>query len=304
MLRAGDRVPHRLLQKRSRNPLESQRPPIVQHHCDTVPKQPLKGGRWLVRWYLGSGGYKQERLGITDDILSEGNPSYDEACRVARAHVLRARTRAALEAVQPAETIRSSVKAYIAMRDERIRVAFPNSRRRSDGASRLTRYVLEDELTEIALPDLTEGMLAKWKERFAPHCAPGSRVRTMNDLKAALNLAHRNHRKRLPPDFAEMICWGLACDKAVPAIRSRARENQILSDDTVRDIVAAAAVYDDDGDVGRMVLMLAATGARFSQVQRITVSDVQIDRYASSLRPAGRGRERPTTVTLYRSAPR
>ena len=34
-----------------------------------------KGGRWLVRWYLGSGGYKQERLGIADDILSEGMQS-------------------------------------------------------------------------------------------------------------------------------------------------------------------------------------------------------------------------------------
>lgn len=42
MLRAGGRAPHRLLQKRSRNPLESQLDPIVQPHCATVTKQPLK----------------------------------------------------------------------------------------------------------------------------------------------------------------------------------------------------------------------------------------------------------------------
>lgn len=238
----------------------------------------VKGGRWLVRWYLGSGGYKQERLGVADDILSEGTLSFDAACKAAREQVLQVRSRAAVDAALPPETIRSSVEAYIAMRDARIRVAYPNSKRRSDGASRLTRYVLRDELADVALPDLTEGMLIKWKQRFAPHCAPGSRVRTMNDLKAALNLAHRNHRKRLPPDFSETVRWGLACDKTVPAVRSRARENQILPDDTVRDIVAAATAYDEDGDVGRMVLLLAATGARFSQLQRITVGDVQIDR--------------------------
>jgi integrase len=58
----------------------------------------------------------------------------------------------------------------------------------------------------------------------------------------------------------------------------KARDNQILSDETVRDIIDAAACFDEDGDVGRMILMLAATGARFSQLQRLTVGDVQADR--------------------------
>jgi integrase len=236
------------------------------------------GSRWLVRWYLGSGGYKQETLGVADDVISEGTLSFDAACRAAREHVRQVRARIVLDAALPPETVRTSVESYIAMRDDRIRLAYPNSKRRSDGASRLTRYVLNDAIADTALPDLTEAMLANWKQRLAPHCAPGSRVRTMNDLKAALNFSHRNHRKRLPADFSETIRWGLACDKTVPAVRSRARENQILPDETVRDIVAAAASYDEDGDVGRMILMLAATGARFSQIQRVTVGDVQADR--------------------------
>ena len=238
----------------------------------------VRSGKWLVRWYLGDGSYRHEPLGVADDTLTEGTLSYEAASQKARAHVLAVRAREAREARQPPETVRGAVTSYITMRDERTRIAHPNSRRRSDGASRLTRYVLQDELADVTLPDLTEDMLVKWKTRLAPHCTPGSRVRTMNDLKAALNLAHRSLRKRLPPDFAETVKWGLACDKTIPAVQTRARENQILTDDTVRDIVAAAAEFDEDGDVGRMVLVLAATGARFSQLQRVTVGDVQIER--------------------------
>ena len=47
----------------------------------------------------------------------------------------------------------------------------------------------------------------------------------------------------------------------------------------MRAIISAAFQVDKDGDwggdLGRMVLVLAATGARFSQVMRMTVADVQ-----------------------------
>lgn len=54
---------------------------------------------------------------------------------------------------------------------------------------------------------------------------------------------------------------------------SIARENQILSDDQVRRVVAAAIAIDED--FGRLVVLLAATGARFSQIARMRVGDVQ-----------------------------
>ncbi len=250
----------------------------------------VRGGQWLVRWYLGEQNYNRAPLGVTDDILPEGTLSFEAACRAAREHVAQVRAQEARDVLEPPETVRGAVTSYIAMRDARIRAAYPNSRRRSDGASRLTRYVLKDELADVTLPDLNEDMLIKWKGRLAPHCTPGSRVRTMNDLKAALNLAHRSLRKRLPPDFAETVRWGLACDKVIPAVPTRARENQILSDETVRDIVEAAANFDEDGDVGRMVLLLAATGARFSQVQRIYVGDVQVDRSRIFMPTSRKGR--------------
>ena len=237
-----------------------------------------KGGRWLVRWYVGDGNYRRAPLGIADDILAEGTLSFDQAGKQARAYVTAMREQAAREAEVPPETVGMVVIAYIAMRDARRKSLHATTRQRSDAHSRLTRYVLNDKLAETTLPALTEDMLCEWKARFAPDKNPASRLRTISDLKAALNLAYSRLRKRLPPDFAETVRWGLKGDKTLQPGGSRARENQILSDETVRDVVEAAADFDHDGDVGRMILLLAATGARFSQVQRICVGDVQAER--------------------------
>lgn len=120
---------------------------------------------------------------------------------------------------------------------------------------------------------------------------------TVNDFKAALNLAHRRLRRHLPADFAESVRWGLSIEKMVPVGYKKARDNQILDDDTIRDIVAAAAVYDGDGDVGRMVLLLAATGARFSQLARLTVGDVQADRQRIFIPLSRKGRGMTRRIT-------
>jgi len=236
------------------------------------------GGEWLVRWYIGDGNYHRATIGPADDHVSAGMLSYDEAGRRGRELVAERRDKAKREAKAPSETVRDAVEKYIAMRDERLRQQRPGTRQRSDAASRLTRYVLGERIADTQLADLSEDVLIKWKERAAPDCSAGSRVRTINDFKAALNLAHRRLRRHLPADFSESVRWGLSIEKMVPAGYKKARDNQILDDERIRDIVGAAAAYDRDGDVGRMVLLLAATGARFSQLARLTVGDVQADR--------------------------
>ena len=233
---------------------------------------------WLVRWYVGAGNYRRATIGEADDVISTGTLSYDQACKRAREIVAEQREQAIRKARTPGETVRAAVERYIALRDERLQQQRPGTRQRSDAASRLTRYVLDDPIGGIELSDLSEEVLVKWKEGVALDLTPGSRVRTINDFKAALNLVHRRLRRNLPPDFSESVRWGLSVERMLPAGYKKARENQILDDDAVRDIVGAAAVYDADGDVGRMILLLAATGARFSQIQRITLGDVQADR--------------------------
>ncbi|WP_296615345.1 tyrosine-type recombinase/integrase [Sphingomonas sp.] len=210
--------------------------------------------------------------------MAMGTFSYNEACKRARELVTELRAKAERKARGLRQTVRTVVEHYIAVRDARLREQRPGTRQRSDAASRLTKYVLEDAIADIELADLSEDALVAWKETVAPDCTPGARVRTMNDFKAALNLAHRRLRRRLPSDFSERVRWGLSAEGMLPEGHKKARENQILDDATVRRIVAAALDYDADGDVGRMVLLLAATGARFSQLQRLTVGDVQADR--------------------------
>jgi len=54
-----------------------------------------------------------------------------------------------------------------------------------------------------------------------------------------------------------------------------ARENQVLSDDKIRRILSKAREMDEEGDHARLVILLAATGARFSQLARMRVCDIQ-----------------------------
>ena len=75
----------------------------------------------------------------------------------------------------------------------------------------------------------------------------------------------------------DVIRDGLASVRGAP---TGTREAQVLPDADVRALVSAAWEVDDEGewggDLGRVVLVLAATGARFSQVARMTVADVQV----------------------------
>lgn len=239
----------------------------------------VAGGEWLVRWYIGGGNYHRATIGPADDHQSAGTLSYDEAAKRGRELISERRVRAAREAQGAGETVRHAVENYVAMRDERLRQQRPGTKQRSDAASRLTKYVLGDRIADTELADLSEDALIQWKARAAPDRSAGSRVRTINDFRAALNLTHRRLRRQLPADFAESVRWGLSVEKMMPVGYKKARENQILDDETICDIVAAALAYDSDGDVGRMVLLLAATGARFSQLARLSVGDVQADRH-------------------------
>jgi integrase len=207
---------------------------------------------------------------------AEGNLSFDQASAKGRELVAKVRRSNSAEGHALAETVRSIISTYVEIRDARHNATRGEGRRRrSDASSRLTRHVLNDQIADTKLITLTEEALRGWKARCSPSANASSRIRTISDFKAALNLAHQAYRTRLPDDFADIVRFGLSRDETLRISGTKRRDNQILPDDTVRDIIAAAAAADEEGDFGRMVLILAATGARFSQVQRIKVGDVQ-----------------------------
>jgi integrase len=247
-----------------------------------------RGGVWLVRWRNGAG-YKQAPLGTADDAIGAGTLDFEAALKAARAHVQAARLEAMAAVDGPVLTVRSAVEAYVMSRD--VRASKRAGRQiRSDASQRLARYVLgqpsrgkRKEVTpapiaDIALHILTETDLLTWREQLPELMKSTTRQRLVNDVKAALNGSYAANRMRLPAALPAAIKHGLrAIDRedAEPV----ARDNQILPDADVGRIVQAAREIDLEqsweGDLFRLVVVLASTGARFSQVTRMTVGDVQ-----------------------------
>lgn len=249
-----------------------------------------RGGNWLVRWRNGEG-YRQAPIGITDDAIGVGTLDYNAAIRTARAMVEAARAEAKAKADGPIPTVRSAVESYITTRNAR------HSRRagrpvRSDADHRLSHYVIGQKargkqeailaapLADVPLHALKENHLLSWRTNLPAELKETTKQRLTNDLRAALNAAHAANRKRLDAAFATVVKHGLKAIKAdddddIPI----ARENQVLTDAQVARVLRATQEIDAEqhweGDLFRLVVVLAATGARFSQIARLRVGDVQ-----------------------------
>jgi integrase len=238
-----------------------------------------RGGSWIARCRPPDGGdYLTKPLGTADDLVdADGDQilNWKQALDAALGWCEQVEKPGYKEAA--ALTVQVAAEEYAAMRDARdsARAGRPQ---RSDGRSRLTKYVVVDQqLARINLNDLTESDLKAWQGRLSG-LKVLSRQRLANDLKAALNHCFHNHRRALPPDFPITVKVGLKSEEFYwEHGESVARENQILEDAQVRAILRIAQEQDQDGDFALLVILLAATGARFSQLRRMTVADVQLD---------------------------
>lgn len=264
----------------------------------------VRAGRWLVRWPVG-GSYAQKTLGTADDTVKVGTLSYDDAVRAARRAVEQARLEERATAQGNVLTVADIAKAYVAARDKR--AATQKGRAvRSDANQRLSRYLLGQQargkrpaiepapLATVAFHALTERDLHEWRESLPEGVLPSTRQRLCSDLKAALNAGYERHKERLPLTLPIVIKSGLRATEVEIATRSVARDNQILSDAEISRLLKAAKAVDDEdgweGDLYRLLLVLAATGARFSQVKRMEVRDVMVRERALVMPPSFKGR--------------
>lgn len=290
---------------------ERKRLPIGMHWRGIDPDVHLgyrrgkRGGVWVVRWYLG-GGYRQKSLGTADDEIQEGTLDYNAAVREARAQVEAERRNVRAAAAGPLLAVRDAVETYAAARDARDtgRTGRPT---RSDAANRLSRYVIgrpargkrkevaPTALGEIALHELSEGDLLEWRGALPEALKGTTKQRLINDLKAALNDAYATNRNRLPITLPATIKHGLrALNDGGTSTDDVARQNQILSDSQVSCLLGAARDIDAeqgwDGDLFRLLVVMAATGARFSQLARMRVGDVQPKAGRLIVPPSRKGR--------------
>jgi integrase len=258
-----------------------------------------RSGVWFVRWrnHYDGANYKQAKIGAANDINdkpTDGTLTFQEAEKQAREHVVRSRAEDAAQAAGPAPSVRTAVEAYVRERNAR------DSRRagreiRSDAGHRLRRYVLgqgqrgRQEAIDAAplalchLHALTEDDLLKWREELPAELKGTTKQRLTNDLKAALNGAWprlSSEQKKLNPTFLSIVKDGFKAQRIDDDDEaSVARDNQILTDAQIGTLLRAAREIDAEqgyeGDLYRLAVFLAATGARFAQARRMRVSDAQ-----------------------------
>jgi integrase len=249
-----------------------------------------EAGTWVIRRYLGDRTYAVERLGAADDRSdADGIAILDFWQAQTKARELMV-GRAHGNTEGPAPTVRQAVEPYIAERDAR------DTRRKGrpvhSDAHRLERYVIgrtahgkrkeiaPTRLADMLLQQLEKDDLRRWRASLPQTLSGSACERTVSDLKAALLAAYAAHDKRLGPTFPGIVKDGLRVNSnGHDGTATEVRENQILSAAQFDRLMRAAKDVDAerelDGDLYRLVVMLAATGARFSQVARMRVGDVQ-----------------------------
>jgi integrase len=252
------------------------------------------GGKWVMRRYIGDEKYAVETIGAADDFAdSDGVEvlTFHQAQAKARERAQALAEEARIASFGPTITVRDTIEQYLAARERREANDHGDKGLKRDARSRLHKHVLDanEDLAAKPLAAVTTSDLTKWREGLK--MAAGSVQRTVNDFKAALNAAAKRAKAQLPATMRDTIKDGLATVSAAPAV---AREAQVLPDADVRAIISAAWEVDAEGewegDLGRLVLVLAATGARFSQIVRMTVADVQATQHRLMIPVSRKGR--------------
>lgn len=251
----------------------------LEHNLHIGYRKGQHAGKWVIRRYIGDERYAVETIGAADDLADADGVevlTFHQAQTKARERARAIVEEARIASLGPAITVRDAVDEYLTTREKREARERGDAGLKRDARSRLTKHVLEadEKLAAKSLASLTTDDLTKW--RAGLKMASGSAQRTVNDFKAALNAVARRAKAQLPATLRDTIKDGLATVHAAPAV---AREAQVLPDANVRAIIEAAWEVDAEdeweGDLARIVLVLAATGAQFSQIARMTVTDVQ-----------------------------
>jgi integrase len=236
-------------------------------------RRTTSAGTWVLRaagGKDGKGGEWQERIGIADDYeTADGEHvlTFWQAADKARAKARGSTTPL---------TVGEAIAAYAT--DLKARGGSIAN------AARIRKH-LTPTLAAKLVGALTEPELSAWRDQLlAGGMKPATIVRLCKATKAALNLAaRRDHR------IDNSKAWSGGLSGIAEEFVSR--NVQRLDDEQVRALIGAA--YAVDPAFGLYVEVAAVTGARLSQIARLTVADLQADNGPRLLMPASRkGRNR------------
>lgn len=253
-------------------------------------RRPKRGhGSWVAKVVL-EGNRIEETLGpADDDEAPHGALSYRRA--VVDALEWGKQQHAAIEgrdasSPRTGPTVTTAVNEYVKERLDR------SDRDGKITKGRLENYVLSDaDFANTPLSKLRASTIHQWRDRLTAEpgerkrLAPASVNRVLNDLRAALNASAEKHRRQLPAALSAEIKVGTRAVRVVTEARK-----QLLTDEQIKSVIDAAFAVDEDGDFGRLVLLAASTGARYSQLVRTRVGELQIQNGRVMVPGASKGR--------------
>jgi integrase len=242
-------------------------------------RRTTSAGTWVLR-AARAGGEWQERVGIADDYeAADGEhvlsfwQAADKARALARGSTAPLTVGEALDAYETDLRARGGSIA---------------------NAGRIRKH-LPSTLAAKLVGALTAGELSAWRDQLlAEGMKPATMVRLCKATKAALNLAARRDRR-----IQNRAEWRDGLSGIAEGFASR--NVQRLDDAQVRDLIAAA--YAVDPAFGLYAEVAAVTGARLSQIARLTVADLQGNGTPRLMMPSsrkGQGRKpekRPVPIT-------
>jgi len=221
-------------------------------------------GNWVAK-LVADGQRVEERFGKANDGEIEGAMSYAAAVAAVlewgKQQVAAVEASRATDAAAKVPTVRLAVETYALARKERA------GRTGSEGA--LKRHILNDgEFSKKRLAKLCAQDIQDWRAGLPASLLSSTKNRLLNDLRAALYSATVKYRRLIPAHIPAEIKVGTKAESSDATPR-----RQLLSDGQIRGIVEAS--FETNIDFGWLVLLHAATGARFSQLAAVRVSDFQ-----------------------------
>jgi integrase len=268
-------------------------------------------GTWVVKVVI-DGARTEERLGVADDD-GAGNEALSFPAAVSAAlqwgeqqfAIIEVSRETAREATVP--TVWSAVATYAAKRKKLaghegsevnlLRHVPKDSSFAKLRLAKLTAKAMEDWVAQLErLPRTKKKRKSGDPAPTLPPLEPGTRNRLLGDLRAALNDAAFRHRRILPGHILAEIKAGSTNEP----IDEEARK-QLLSDSQVLAIIESA--FEIDVDFAYLVLIAAMTGARYSQIARLKVSDTQIANCRIMMPSSRKGRNRksraPAAIAVH-----
>jgi integrase len=263
-----------------------------------------RGGKWVMRRYVGDQSYVVEVIGTADDTLDPDGAeilSFAQAQTIARTRFVEERRRAAgLPTQSGPYTVKDCVDEYITWLTEN-RKSGRDSRWRADA-------LIIPSLGDIACAKLTNPQINKWKETTAKAAVRlrvkkgkpakfkelnlddteemrrrrASTNRVLTILKAALNRAWREGK--IPSDTA----WRTV-EPFEEADAARVRYLTIAE--------AKRLINASPDDFKKLVQVALATGCRFGELAALQVTDFNQDSGTLHIRTSKSGKSRRVVLT-------